>query len=117
MSCDGNGGGGISVTVGSLAEGLGAAAEATVFVGFGVDGACNTGWEPFEVGRGGGGISTAFLLSDASSAPGRAPSTKRVLGRGPDDGPLDFLRIGCGGGGLEEEGVGALVLVTEELEL
>lgn len=66
-------------------------------------------------GSGGGGISEAVidavLVDTASpswmaSSPEAGGEANRAVGRGPDeDGPLDFLRIGCGGGGLEEEGV------------
>lgn len=117
LTFDGNGGGGISFIVGGLAAGPGATVGGAIFVDFGVEGACDSGWGTTFRVRGGGGISPALLPSDTSSAPGRAPSTKRVVGRGPDDdGPLDFLRIGCGGGGLEEDGVGALVLAAEEFD-
>lgn len=68
-----------------------------------------------DKGNGGGGISelsTEVVLDDAASpsfpvsSPEAGGEANRAVGRGPDeDGPLDFFRIGCGGGGLEEEGV------------
>lgn len=46
----------------------------------------------------------ASLSRESSSASDSFGDTNRVLGRGPDaEGPLAFFRIGCGGGGLEDE--------------
>lgn len=40
---------------------------------------------------------------------------KRAVGRGPDEeGPLDFFKIGWGGGGLEDEGVNPLLPLERE---
>ncbi len=63
------------------------------------------------VGRGGGGISDVALSDDttsfAASSPDSGGRSKRAVGRDPDaEGPLGFFKIGCGGGGREDDGVG-----------
>jgi hypothetical protein len=105
---DGNGGGGIS-------DGA---------FGVGVSGAFVDSSSACVSGIGGGGISeeTAVLPEDTSpslisSSSEPAGDTKRAVGRGPEaEGPLDFFRIGCRGGGLEEEGVGDFVFDLDELD-
>ncbi len=76
-------------------------------------------------GSGGGGISkdVTIVLPDetsssfVSSLSDAGGETNRAVGRGPEaDGPLDFFRIGCGGGGLDDEGVGDLTSPFEESE-
>lgn len=73
-----------------------------------------------DEGSGGGGISDAVAaaLFDVASPSWIASSAvvggdaNRAVGRGPDaEGPLDFFRIGCGGGGLEDDGVGSFLLL------
>ena len=70
-------------------------------------------------GSGGGGISkaAATVPADTASSTEMASSyeaggdAKRAVGRGPDaDGPLDFFRMDCGGGGFEDNGVGSFLL-------
>lgn len=65
-------------------------------------------------GSGGGSISEEVaavpvetpLLAKAATSTDPGGDTKRAVGRGPDaEGPLDFFKMGWGGGGLEEEGV------------
>ena len=72
-----------------------------------------------DKGSGGGGISkaAAAVLADTASSTEIASSyeaggdAKRAVGRGPDvEGPLDFFRMDCGGGGFEEDGVGSFLL-------
>jgi hypothetical protein len=75
-------------------------------------------------GNGGGGISAAataaVLVGVASpswiaSSPEVGGDAKRAVGRGPDEeGPLDFFKIGWGGGGLEDEGVSPLLPLERE---
>ena len=71
------------------------------------------------VGNGGGGIvdsSGTTLVIDVVAPPLDSPSPTRggeanlAVCRGPGTGALCFFRIGCGGGGLEEDGVGAFIL-------
>lgn len=70
-------------------------------------------------GRGGGGIATAAAvgLVDTTSAswiassPAVGGEANRAVGRGPDaEGPLDFFRMGCDGGGLVDDGVSPFLL-------
>lgn len=63
------------------------------------------------VGRGGGGISDVALSDDttsfAASSPDSGGRSNRAVGRDPDaEGPLGFFKIGCDGGGREDDGVG-----------
>ena len=75
----------------------------------------------FAVGNGGGGIADGSgttlevdivvpPLDSLSSA--RGGEANLAVCRGPEGpGALCFLRIGCGGGGLDEDGVGAFILI------
>jgi hypothetical protein len=68
-----------------------------------------------DKGSGGGGIAETVAAavpvdmvspSWMASSPEAGGDANRAVGRGPDeDGPLDFFKIGCGGGGLEDDGV------------
>lgn len=50
-----------------------------------------------------------------ASSLGVGGDAKRAVGRGPDEeGPLDFFKIGWGGGGLEDEGVSPLLPLERE---
>jgi hypothetical protein len=116
------GGGGISAsdTVGKGAggEGFGEGGEEMFAIGEAAGGAaccrCADG------GSGGGGISDAVatVLAGTSSSAETASSyeaggdANRAVGRGPEaEGPLDFFRMECGGGGLDDEGIGPVLLV------
>lgn len=47
-----------------------------------------------------------LLLCCAFSSSESGTSTNRAVGRGPElEGPLEFFRIGCEGGGLDDDGV------------
>lgn len=102
-----------AVCIGSTAGGPGAFAAREAVVG--ALACCFLAAE----GRGGGGISmvAAAGLAVATSASWIASSlvvggdANRAVGRGPDaEGPLDFFRMGCDGGGLEDDGVKPLLL-------
>ena len=55
-------------------------------------------------------VDTASALWIASSLV-VGGDANRAVGRGPDaEGPLDFFRMGCDGGGLEDDGVNPLLL-------
>jgi hypothetical protein len=107
LTDDGNGGGGIC--------------DGTF--GVGVPGAIANSSSTCVSGIDGGKMSedTAVLPEDTSSSltssSEPAGDTKRAVGRGPEaEGPLDFFRIGCRGGGLEEEGVGDFAFDLDELD-
>jgi len=75
---------------------------------------CAVFFSDFAAGGGGGCgcLSDTAVLPDeaAPSSPESGGDTNRAVGRGPDDeGPLVFFRIGCKGGGLDEEDVGSFV--------
>ena len=103
------------------ASGAGAAGVAVTAIGASFDPAGNTGFscsEPGPKGADSASEETATRLGVDSlvllplSSPESGGETKRAVGRGPvDDGPLDFFKIGWGGGGLDEDGVGDLTLV------
>lgn len=53
-----------------------------------------------------------------SSSADSCGDTNRAVGRGPDfESPLDFFKIGCGGGGRDEEADSSLIADWSEISL
>lgn len=80
-------------------------------------------FSPFSGMAGGRVEETAILPEERPSSSLPSSSTessgtaKRAVGRGlEDEGPLEFFRIGCAGGGREDEGVGRFGFDLDELE-